>query len=52
MRSGESTQKREVQVGVTNIDFVQILNGVHEGEEIMLVEPDRWERRSRKAAWR
>jgi RND family efflux transporter MFP subunit len=41
VKSGESTEKREVKVGVSNIDHVQILDGVNEGEEIMLVEPDR-----------
>ena len=41
VRNGIVTEKREVKVGVTNIDFAQILNGVIEGETILLVEPDR-----------
>jgi RND family efflux transporter MFP subunit len=36
---GDSTEKREVTVGVTNIDYAEILNGVEEGERILLVEP-------------
>ena len=39
VRSGETTEKREVNVGVTNIDYAQILNGLDEGEQILLVEP-------------
>jgi RND family efflux transporter MFP subunit len=41
VKNGDMTEKREVKVGVSNIDHVQILNGVTEGEEILLVEPDR-----------
>lgn len=41
VRRGSGTEKREVQIGVTNTDFAQILSGVEEGEEILLVEPDR-----------
>lgn len=41
VKNGLSTEKREVKVGVSNIDHVQILKGVQEGEEILLVEPDR-----------
>ena len=41
VRNGESTEKREVKIGVTNTDFAQVLSGVTEGEEILLVEPDR-----------
>lgn len=40
VRSGEQTVKRPVKIGVTNIDFAEILKGVNEGEEILLVEPD------------
>jgi hypothetical protein len=28
-----------VKVGVTDINHAQILNGINEGEEILLVEP-------------
>jgi RND family efflux transporter MFP subunit len=41
VRHGESTEKREVKIGVTNTDFAQVISGVQEGEEILLVEPDR-----------
>lgn len=41
VRSGDGAEKREVKVGVTNIDFAQIVKGVAVGEEILLVEPDR-----------
>jgi RND family efflux transporter MFP subunit len=41
VRQGETTQRREVKIGVTNTDFAQVLNGVEAGEEILLVEPDR-----------
>jgi hypothetical protein len=30
-----------VKVGVTNVDYAQILNGLTEGEEILLREPAR-----------
>jgi RND family efflux transporter MFP subunit len=41
VRTGETTQKRPVKIGVSNIDYAQILKGVDEGEEILLVEPER-----------
>lgn len=41
VRKGETTEKREVKIGVTNIEHAQILQGVSEGEEILLVEPDK-----------
>lgn len=41
VRNGTTTEKRQVKVGVTNIDHAQILTGVEPGEEILLVEPDR-----------
>jgi len=46
VRKGEMTEKREVKIGVTNIDHAQILQGVSEGEEILLVEPDKVPKRS------
>ncbi len=36
---GEAPEKREVTVGVTNIDFAEILQGLAVGEKILLVEP-------------
>jgi multidrug efflux pump subunit AcrA (membrane-fusion protein) len=41
VRSGESSEKREVKVGISNFDYAQITDGVAEGEEILLVEPNR-----------
>ncbi len=41
VRNGLTSEKREVKVGITNIDFAQILTGLVEGEEIMLIEPSR-----------
>lgn len=41
VRNGESTERREVKIGVTNTDHAQVINGVKPGEEILLVEPDR-----------
>jgi len=46
VRKGDTTEKREVKVGVTNIEHAQILDGVSEGEEILLVEPDKAQKRS------
>jgi RND family efflux transporter MFP subunit len=41
VRNGESTERREVKIGVTNTDYAQVINGVNDGEEILLVEPGR-----------
>jgi RND family efflux transporter MFP subunit len=41
VRNGDKSERREVKIGVTNTDFAQILNGVADGEEILLVEPGR-----------
>jgi RND family efflux transporter MFP subunit len=41
VRSGESTERREVKIGVTNFDYAEITSGLLEGESILLVEPDR-----------
>ena len=46
VKNGGATEKREVKIGVTNIDHAQILNGVKEGEEILLVEPGKVPKRS------
>ncbi len=46
VRNGDATEKREVKVGVTNIDHAQILHGVKVGEEILLVEPGKVPKRS------
>ena len=39
--AGQKTEKREVKLGVTNIEHAQILNGLKVGEEILLVNPER-----------
>jgi RND family efflux transporter MFP subunit len=41
VRNGESTERREVKVGVTNFDYAEIKSGLQDGESILLVEPDR-----------
>jgi HlyD family secretion protein len=41
VRNGIANEKREVKVGVSNIDYVEIIKGVSEGETVLLVEPDR-----------
>ena len=46
VKNGDATEKREVKVGVTNIDHAQILNGVKEGEQILLIEPGKVPKRS------
>lgn len=46
VRKGDTTEKREVKVGVSNIEHAQILQGVSEGEQILLVEPDKAQKRS------
>lgn len=35
------TEKRVVKVGVSNVDFAQIVQGLSQGEEILLSEPER-----------
>lgn len=40
VKNGDATEKREVKLGVTNLDFAQILDGVNEGDEILLTEPN------------
>lgn len=39
VRSGGNTVRRPVVVGVTNFSFAEILEGLQEGEEILLVQP-------------
>jgi len=45
-KEDNTTEKREVKVGVSNIEHAQILQGVSEGEQILLVEPDKAQKRS------
>lgn len=46
VKHGETTEKRDVQVGITNLDFAEIKSGVTLGEEILLVEPQSLEKKS------
>ncbi|MFV0338066.1 MAG: efflux RND transporter periplasmic adaptor subunit [Chthoniobacterales bacterium] len=39
VRSGGQTYKRTVKVGLANFDYAEILDGVREGEQILLVKP-------------
>lgn len=39
VRKGETTERRKVKVGLTNMSFAEIVGGLQEGEEILLVEP-------------
>lgn len=41
VRAGETTERRQVEIGVTNLEFAEIRSGVKVGEEILLVEPKR-----------
>lgn len=41
VRNGENTERREVKIGVTNMDYAQVIKGVEDGEQILLVEPGR-----------
>lgn len=40
VRQGTQTIRRPVEVGLTNLFFAEIINGLQEGEEIMLVKPE------------
>ncbi len=39
VRKGNIAERRRVSVGLTNMSYAEITNGLKEGEEIMLVEP-------------
>ncbi|MEO6847108.1 MAG: efflux RND transporter periplasmic adaptor subunit [Chthoniobacterales bacterium] len=39
IRNGETTTKRKVKIGVMDMAYAQIISGVKEGEEVLLVEP-------------
>jgi len=39
VRRGDHTEKRKVEVGLTDLSYVQITSGLEEGETILLVEP-------------
>ncbi len=46
VREGERTEPREVKVGVTSLDRAEITSGVQPGEEILLVEPRKLDKKS------
>jgi RND family efflux transporter MFP subunit len=39
VRKGNLAERRKVTVGLTNMSYAQILSGLKEGEEVLLVEP-------------
>lgn len=41
VQNGDKTERRAVKVGISNMDFAEILAGVSVGEKILLTEPDR-----------
>ncbi len=41
VQNGGKTERRAVKVGVSNMDFAEILNGISVGEKILLNEPER-----------
>jgi RND family efflux transporter MFP subunit len=45
VRDGDRTERRSVKIGVTNTEHAQILQGLKEGEQILLNEPARGEKR-------
>lgn len=45
VRKGAITEKRPVKVGISNTESAQILQGVQLGEEILLNEPERTQKR-------
>ena len=45
VRKGDKTERRAVKVGVSNTEHAQILQGVQLGEEILLNEPERAQKR-------
>ena len=45
VRDGDRTERRSVKIGVTNTEHAQILQGLKEGEQILLTEPERGQKR-------
>ena len=45
VRDGDKTEQRSVKVGVSNTEFAQILQGLREGERVLLTEPERGPRK-------
>ena len=46
VRTGKKTERRAVKIGISNTESAEILHGVREGEEILLNEPARPQKRS------
>lgn len=46
VRTGDKTERRTVKVGISNIDHAQILQGLQEGEQVLLIEPEPARKRS------
>lgn len=40
VRNGDNTEKREVKIGATNLDFAEIKSGIKVGEAVLLIEPN------------
>jgi macrolide-specific efflux system membrane fusion protein len=45
VRDGDRTERRSVKIGVSNTEHAQILQGLKEGEQILLAEPERGQKR-------
>ena len=45
VRKGATTEKRPVKIGISNTESAQILQGLQLGEEILLTEPERTQKR-------
>jgi RND family efflux transporter MFP subunit len=39
VRKGETTEKRMVTIGITDLSYAEVVSGLQEGEQILLVEP-------------
>ena len=50
VRDGDKTERRSVKVGVSNTEFAQILQGVREGERVLLTEPEQGRKRPERGA--
>ena len=45
VRDGERTEKRPVKIGVMNTEHAQVLQGLKAGEQVLLTEPERGQKR-------
>lgn len=41
VKNGEKTERRVVKVGISDLDHAEILQGLKEGEQVLLTEPER-----------